>query len=92
MKTIQKASVTERALFQRVDRKLKQQDNPEQLRTARTEQQREQLGRYFVVEAATRSTPKKAASQGVVYTDVDLEKLARKLGVLEPWEQLEGSK
>lgn len=81
-----KVAITERALFQRINRKLQQQTNPELLRTARTQRQREELGNYFVVEAGSHGKPQKATSSGVVYVHVDLEKLARKLGVLQPWE------
>jgi hypothetical protein len=83
-----KVPITERALFQRINRKLQQQTNPELLRTARSERQREALGNYFVVEAGSHGKPQKAASSGVVYTDVDLEKLGRRLGALQAWEEL----
>jgi hypothetical protein len=46
------------------------------LRIAR-ETQRDQLGKYFLVQGA-KVTPK-----------VDLEKLARGLGAIEPWETVE---
>ncbi|MGA3020308.1 MAG: hypothetical protein ABSF62_24575 [Bryobacteraceae bacterium] len=77
--------ITERALFQRVNRKLNQ--DGEKLCTARSDSARQQLGRFYVVE--TGQQPKRAASSGVAHVNVDLEKLARKLGVIQPWEELE---
>jgi hypothetical protein len=85
MKIKQTVPVTERALFQRINRKLQQQTNPELLRAARTQRQREELGKYFIVESGT-GQPQRAMSSGVVHVDVDLEKFGRKLGVLHPWE------
>lgn len=79
--------ITERALFQRVNRRLKQ--DGEKLCTARSDSAKEQLGRFYVVETGQYARPKRAASSGVVYTDINLEKLAQKLGVIEPWEELE---
>lgn len=79
--------ITERALFQRINRKLKQ--DGEKLCTARTDSAKEQLGRFYVVETGQHARPKRAVSSGVVHTDVDLEKLGRKLGVIQPWEELE---
>jgi hypothetical protein len=70
--------ITERALFQRINRRL-QQDG-EKLCTARTETVKQQLGRFYVVETGQ--------GAGLVRKDVDLEKLAQKLGVIQPWEQL----
>ena len=50
------------------------------LKTARSERVELDLGRYFIVDV-----------QGNHIHDhhVDLEKLARDLGVLQPWEELE---
>ena len=70
--------ITERALFQRINRRL-QQDG-EKLCTARTEAVKQQLGRFYVVGTGQ--------GAGLVRKDVDLEKLAQKLGVIQPWEQL----
>jgi hypothetical protein len=89
MQAANKVTITERALFQRINRKLQQQLNPEMLRTARTDRQRDELGTYFTVDAGTRGQPGRAVSRGVGLTNVDLEKLARKLGVLQPWEEME---
>jgi len=87
--TKQKVVVSKRALFQRINRKLQQQTNPEQLRTARTERQREELGDYYTVDANAYGEPQKALSPGVGLVFVDLEKLGRKLGVLAAWEAVE---
>jgi hypothetical protein len=72
-------AVTERALLQRIDRKLKQQANPEKLCTARNDRQAEEFGRYFTVEPG---------SGGVALANIDLEQLGRKLGVLKSWERV----
>ena len=82
-----KVTVSERALCQRINRRLKQ--DGEKLCTARSESTKEQLGEYYVVETGRAVYPKTPMSSGVVYTDVDLVKLGRKLGVLQPWEDLE---
>lgn len=83
-----KVQVSERALIQRINRKLQQQPNPESLRTARNDRQAEELGNYYVVETGIGGQARKAASSGIVYVHVDLEKLGHKLGVIQPWEAL----
>ena len=74
----QKAPVTMRAVIQRINRKLKADD--EQLRATRGEgnAQRE-LGDYYIVDFNRNSVMRK---------DVDPAKLARELGVLKPWEEV----
>ena len=67
--------MTEHALIQRLNRKLKPN---QQLKTSRTEQSKVDLGKYFIVDQST-----------VTAKHVDLEKWARKLEALQPWEQLE---
>lgn len=69
-----KVKVTARALFQRIDRKLKR--NGEKLCTAKSDSTKEELGHYYIVRPS-----------GVVRADVDLGKLGRELGVLQPWEE-----
>jgi len=81
-----RVKITERALIQRINRKLKQ--DGEKLCTARSDSTREQLGRFYVVETGQHVRPKRATSAGLVHSDVDLEKLGRKLGVMQPWEEL----
>ncbi len=70
--------ITERALFQRINRKLKQ--DGEQLRTARNQSVETSVGRYFIVDLNLNA---------VTFPHQDLEKLGRKLGVIQPWEELE---
>jgi len=72
-------TVTTRALFQRIDRKLQQQASPEKLCTARSDRQAEEFGRYFTV----------LLSGGVSLARLDLEQFGRKLGVLKSWERVE---
>ena len=74
-----KAAVSERALIQRVNRKLR--DVNEQLRRSRTEDG--ELGRYYIVDLS-RSV--------VAHHHVHLDKLAQRLNVLAQWEQLSESK
>jgi hypothetical protein len=78
--------ITERALFQRINRKLAQ--DGEKLCTARGESASEEMGRFYVVETGQHVRPKRYAASGVVYTHVKLEELGRKLGVIKPWEEL----
>jgi hypothetical protein len=80
-KRIRKVAISERAIIARINRKLRQQPNPEIIRTARTERQAEELGDYYT-----------ALSNGVGRTNVKLEKLGRELGVLRPWEELEAER
>src|ERR1017187_2939121 len=55
--------ITERALFQRVNRKLKQ--DGQKLCTAHTESARQQLGRFYVVQTGEDAGTKRAVSSGV---------------------------
>jgi hypothetical protein len=83
-----KIRITERALFQRVDRRLKK--GGQKLCTARSDSEKEQLGRFYVVATGEHAAgTKRAASPGVVHMNVDLEKLGRELGVIKGWEELE---
>jgi hypothetical protein len=83
-----KIRITERALFQRVDRRLKK--DGQKLCTAHSETERERLGRFYVVATGEHAAgTKRAASPGLVHTNVDLERLAQTLGVLQAWEELE---
>jgi type IV secretory pathway VirD2 relaxase len=71
--------ISERALFQRVDRKLRQDGR--RLRRAREGTNTEtSVGRYYAIDV-----------RGNFVTDshVDLEELARELEVLAGWESLE---
>jgi hypothetical protein len=76
--TTQCVPVSERALIQRINRRLKQ--DGEQLRSARSEQAASSVGRYYIVDT-TRNF--------IAYQRVELEELGRKLGVLQPWEALQ---
>jgi tagatose-1,6-bisphosphate aldolase non-catalytic subunit AgaZ/GatZ len=78
--------ITERALFQRINRKLMQAG--EKLCTARSENTCEETGRFYVVGTGFPVPGKRAAPSGVIHTDVKLEELARRLGVIKAWEEL----
>lgn len=73
MKT--KTPVAERALLARVNRKLKH-ENKVMRRNRPSDACFKELGRYNVIDKAA----------GTVTPHVDLETLARQLGVLESWE------
>lgn len=79
--------ITKRALFQRIDRKLKQYG--QKLYTPRTEAAQAELGSYCVVATGEVVNPKRTVAPGAVRVHVDLEKLGRELGVIQPWEELE---
>jgi hypothetical protein len=83
-----KQPVSERALFQRINRALNHED--ERLRVARgsyyyesncsrTWLEDRDLGRYYQVDLCRNA---------LIDTHVDLEALGRELRVLRPWEQL----
>jgi hypothetical protein len=81
----QKVAVTERALFQRVNRKLKQND--QKLLTARGFwdgphfHESPDLGRHYIIDTYRNV---------IVDRHVDLEKYGRELGALAKWEVLAG--
>jgi hypothetical protein len=81
----QKVAVSGRALFQRINRKLKGENR--QIRTARGFfdgsywHEDTNLGRYYVLDLKRNF---------VVVTRVDLEDFGRKLGVLAEGEELKG--
>lgn len=67
--------VSTRALLQRINRKLAEGD--EQLKTARSDRARLELGDYYVIDV----------NRNVVRgKNVDPETLGRELGVLKGWE------
>jgi|SRR6185437_4049782 len=68
--------VTERALYQRIDRKLRKEDG-ECLRTCRGGKWETTLGRYYSVNIYRNS---------IESMNIPLEKWGRELGVLKPWE------
>jgi len=76
-----KARVTERALFQRINRALKKEDKILK-KCRRDSREYYNLGEYYVVHLA---------SGGVMfhYKDLALEEFAKKLGVLASYEKLE---
>lgn len=74
----EKVPVTTRALIQRINRKLKPEQ--ERLKTLRGDRWRGDLGDYFVVDFFTNR---------IVAQHVDPEKLGRELGVLQPWERVQ---
>jgi hypothetical protein len=73
----QKVKITERAAFQRINRTLHKQG--ENLRTARTEKVEAAMGRHYIIDVKRKA---------VTADHVDLEKLGRKLGLIEPWEEV----
>jgi hypothetical protein len=83
MKKQQKVSVSERALLQRTNRKLKAKD--QRVCIARGfwadgfYHEDTNLGRFYTVDVHRNA---------VVDTHVDLEQLAREAGALKPWEEL----
>jgi len=74
----QKVPVTRRALIQRINRIILAAGS-EQLKSARG-QAAATLGHYYIVDLKRNSVARK---------DVDVTALAREMGVLQPWEQLE---
>lgn len=70
-----KVQVTKRAIVQRIRRSLAKEGN--MLRTSRSEGVRQDLGEYYVVDTFRNR---------VIERDVDLERLARDIGALEPYE------
>ena len=70
-----KLPVTERSVVARVNRRL--QAAGEQLKPARSEQVRAQVGDWYVLDVKR---------NGVVREDVNLEAIARELGALADWE------
>jgi len=87
-KSQSKVKITVRALFQRINRRLA--PDFEKLCTARSERVQAQFGRYYIVEIAQEIGPMLLPTEGrVIHSYVDLEKMAHKLGVIQPWEELE---
>jgi hypothetical protein len=74
-----KVPVSMRAIIQRINRKLKPDD--EALKIARGEALRQQVGDYYRLNFRI---------NGITGMDVDPEALARELGVLHDWEQVIG--
>jgi len=74
----QKAIVSERALFQRLNRKLSRTN--QQLRTSRTPRMEADCGRFYIVDTVRNA---------IAFKNIDLEAQGRDLGVLAPWEKLD---
>ena len=70
-----KAAVSMRAVIQRINRKLKSEN--EVLKTARGARMQMDCGSFYIVDFGMNA---------VMQKDVDPEALARKLGVLKGWE------
>ena len=75
--TNQKVAVTERALIQRINRKLK--PDYEQLKISRSPRMEANVGRCYILDLR---------GNFVSSQDVDPESFGRKLGVLQPWEEV----
>ena len=73
------ASVSTRALLQRINRALAKRD--EVVKTTRGDRLRFDLGEYYCVDYDRNL---------IVEDHIDLEDLGRELGVLKGWERLEG--
>lgn len=69
--------VSKRALIARINRKL---PGYNKIKTLRGDRWLSSLGRYYEVDEATNA---------VINTHLDLEELAKGLGVLKGWERLE---
>lgn len=78
MKTVRKVPITMRALTQRINRKLAEDD--EQLKKAGSAKSRQEVGDYFIINVRLNA---------VVRLDVDPEALGHKLGVLREWESVQ---
>lgn len=72
-----KISVSERAVIQRINRKLRPHD--EMLRKSRGGRAMQSVGDYYVVNFDRNY---------IAQQDVDVEGLARELAVLKPWEKV----
>jgi hypothetical protein len=82
-----KVTVSEPALIQRINRKLRRQPNPERLVRARSKAGRQELGSYYTLEISLHVRPRTASSEGIGRVHIDnLEQYARELGVLREWE------
>lgn len=75
----QKMPVTMRSVIQRINRKLAREGKF--LKATRGARLRSSLGNYVVIE-------RYRGMQGIGDTKVNPEKLARELGVLQPWEEV----
>lgn len=73
-----KDEITERALYQRINRKLK--PNYEQLRTSRGLRMESNVGHYYILDVWRNV---------IIAQNVDLETLGRELDVIGPLEELE---
>lgn len=72
-----KVSVSKRALLQRINRVLKKDD--EVVRASRGARAKQDLGDFYAINLRRNF---------LADSNVDLEKLGRKLDVLKPWENL----
>jgi hypothetical protein len=75
-KRIRKVVVTERAILARVNRKLA---DDETVRKSRTARMRLAVGEFYQLDLKRNC---------IVGHDLDLAELAKKLGVLKPWEEV----
>lgn len=86
MEKLRRTSITNRALFERVRRRLAR--DCEYLRTCREDSKWfDQHGRYYIVKAENGSGHWR--SRTLVATDIDLEALGRELGVLRTHETVD---
>lgn len=76
-KSEQKVPVTEKALYQRINRRLKPDE--ETLKKSRSNRMFATVGTYYVVDLKTNAVSR---------LRVDLEEFGRELGALQPFEAL----
>jgi hypothetical protein len=74
-----KVPVSERALTQRINRHLLPQEH--RLKTSRGAGEAQQLGRHYVLNLQRNFV-------AFEHKHIDIEQFARKIGVLQPWEEL----
>jgi hypothetical protein len=72
-----KLKLTQRALMQRINRKLAR--NHQKLSTVRSAGHESNVGRYFILNVSRNV---------ITETNIELEKLGRRLGVFKEWEEL----
>lgn len=75
-----KSTVSERAVIQRINRRMGAEDWPRKLKTARPGTRSEQeLGRFFIIDVSRNF---------ILDTGVDLADLAKELKCLAAWEEM----
>lgn len=81
---MRKVPISERAVIARINRKLKPEGR--QLKTKRGNWRSDISGPYYLLDIERNIV----VAGGSAHTRIDLEQFARKSGVLQEWEVLEG--